>query len=188
VEALRKFVNDGGTLVALNQAAAAFVELLHLPVKNTLVDAKPDQFNCPGALLKVKTGDAPRPALAGLASETTIMFERGPAFEPIPDFQGEVLASYNKDVNPLESGFILHGELLQGKAAALELAFGKGRIFLFGFKPQWRGQSHGTYKMLFSSLYEYEGLPAYPAPMKPKTPEPAAKPAETKPAEPKPAQ
>jgi hypothetical protein len=181
VEALRQFVNEGGTLVALNQAAAAFVELLHLPVKNTLQDAKPDQFNCPGALLKVKMGEAARPVLAGTGSEATVMFERGPAFETITDFQGEVLASYEKDLTPLESGFILHGELLQGKAAALEMAFGKGRIFLFGFKPQWRGQSHGTYKMLFSALYGYEGLPAYPPPVKPKSAEPPAKPAEPKP-------
>jgi hypothetical protein len=169
--------------VALNQAASAFIELLHLPVKNSLQDAKPDQFNCPGALLKVKTGEAARPAMAGSPGETTIMFERGPAFEPLPDFQGEVLASYSKDVNPLESGFILHGELLQGKDAALEVAFGKGRIFLFGFKPQWRGQSHGTYKMLFASLYEYDGLPAYPPPLKPKAADSAVKPAESKPAE-----
>jgi hypothetical protein len=180
VEALREFVQEGGTLVALNQSAAAFVELLHLPVKNTLQDVKPDQFNCPGALLKVKTGDAPRPVLGGSPAETTVMFERGPAFETLTDFQGEVLASYNKDVNPLESGFILHGELLQGKSAALEVAFGKGRIFLFGFKPQWRGQSHGTYKLLFAALYDYEGLPPYPPPQKPPAPKPEPKPAETK--------
>ena len=187
VEALRDFVRDGGTLVALNQAAAAFVELLHLPVKNTLQDAKPDQFNCPGALLKVTMADDFRPVLAGSALETTVMFERGPAFETLPDFKGQVLATYAKDVSALESGYILHPELLQGKAAAVEVSFGKGRVFLFGFKPQWRGQSHGTYKLLFSALYDYENLPAYPTPVKPKAPDkPEGKP--TEPAAPKPAE
>ena len=179
VEALREFVQDGGTLVALNQAAAAFVELFHLPVKNTLQDVKPDQFNCPGALLKVKMAEEFRPVLGGTAAETTVMFERGPAFETQPEFKGLVLASYEKDVSPLESGYVLHPELLQGKAAAVEVAFGKGRVFLFGFKPQWRGQSHGTYKMLFSALYEYEGLPAYPV-VKVKEKVDTAKPVETK--------
>jgi len=31
--------------------------------------------------------------------------------------------------------------------------YGKGRILLYGFSPQWRGQSHGTFKFLFNPLY-----------------------------------
>ena len=88
-----------------------------------------------------------------------VMFERGPAFEPKAAFQGAVLASYPRDRNPLESGYLLHPERIQGKAAAIEVNYGKGRIYLFGFKPQWRAQSHGTYKFVFNVLYDYE-LPA----------------------------
>jgi hypothetical protein len=82
------------------------------------------------------------------------MFERGPAFETKTGFRGTVLASYPKDRNPLESGYLLHPERIQGKAAALEVFYGEGRVYLFGFRPQWRGQSHGTYKFFFNAIYD----------------------------------
>ena len=43
--------------------------------------------------------------------------------------------------------------LIQGKAAALDANYGTGHIILLGFRPQWRGQSHGTYKFFFNALY-----------------------------------
>ncbi|HSZ17412.1 MAG TPA: hypothetical protein VK764_09955, partial [Terracidiphilus sp.] len=80
---------------------------------------------------------------------------------------------------PLESGLLLHPEAIEGKAAAMELAYGKGRIVLFGFKPQFRGQSHATYKYLFNELYVFDhpSLPADPvtAPAKAESSAPAAK-------------
>ncbi len=83
------------------------------------------------------------------------MFSRGPVFEPKRGFKGNILASYAPSGNPLRSGVLLHPEAIQGKAAALEVEYGKGRIFLYGFRPQFRAQSHGTYKMLFNTLYVY---------------------------------
>src|SRR4029453_17780257 len=87
-----------------------------------------------------------------------VMFERGPAFEPKSGFQGALLATYPRDRNPLASGYILHPERIQGKAAALEVFYGSGRVYLFGFRPQWRGQSHGTYKLIFNAIYDSPSL------------------------------
>ena len=86
------------------------------------------------------------------------MFERGPAFDTTDGFRGRILAMYPKNQNPLMSGYLLHPDKIQGKAAALEVQFGNGRVYLFGFRPQWRGQSHGTYKFIFNALYESQGL------------------------------
>ncbi len=156
---LRAFVRKGGTLVAFNQSAAAIIPLFSLPVKNVLDGVKSDKFFCSGALLRVNTESRDRPALYGLPSELAVMFERGPAFDTLPGFKGAVLARYPTESNPLESGLLLHPEAIEGKIAALELSYGEGRIFLYGFKPQWRAQSHGTYKFFFNALYKFDDPP-----------------------------
>jgi hypothetical protein len=158
VEALRVFVSDGGTLIAFNNASLMAIDQLHLPVVNILAGLTNDQFYCSGSLLRVELGDATHPALWGMPHDPIVMFERGPAFEPKSGFRGVILASYPKDSTPLESGYLLHPERIQGKAAAAEVFLGTGRIYLFGFKPQWRGQSHGAYKLIFNAIYDSPGL------------------------------
>jgi hypothetical protein len=154
VEALRVFVRGGGTLVAFNNASLFAIEALNLPVTNVLAGLKPEEFFCSGSLLRVELAETPHMALGGMQRNPAVMFERGPAFEKKAAFQGVVLATYPKELNPLASGYLLHPEKIQGKAAALEVFEGKGRVYLFGFKPQWRGQSHGTYKLIFNALYD----------------------------------
>jgi hypothetical protein len=182
VEALREFVRRGGTLITFNNASLMAIESLGLPVTNALEGLKNDQFFCSGSLLKVELRDMSHPALWGMPRDPIVMFERGPAFEPKTGFQGVVLASYPKDRNPLASGFLLHPERIQGKAAALEVFYGVGRVYLFGFRPQWRGQSHGTYKLIFNAIYDSPSL-AKPSslqkPSEPKSTAPASAQLET---------
>jgi hypothetical protein len=156
---LREFVRAGGTLVAFNQAASSLIPLMSLPVRNVLQGLSNEKFYCAGSLLRVETEHPDMPINYGVPASPVVMFERGPAFETLPGFKGAVLAKYAKETDPLESGMILHSELLHDKYAALELAYGRGRILLYGFKPQHRGQSHGTYRYLFNALYQYENPP-----------------------------
>lgn len=156
---LREFVRNGGTLIAFNRTAASLIPVMSLPVKNVLEGLKSDKFFCSGALLRVNTERSDLPANYGLPDAPVVMFQRGPAFDTLPGFHGAVLAKYATQTNPLESGLLLHPEAIQGKDAALELAYGQGRIVLLGFKPQERAQSHGTYKYFFNMLYSYEHPP-----------------------------
>jgi hypothetical protein len=153
---LRAFAREGGTLIALNQTAANIIPLMSLPVRNVLEGATSDKFFCSGALLRVEKENGELPVNYGVPDAPVVMFQRGPAFAPLPGFEGAVLARYAKSTNPLESGLLLHPEAIADKAAAVELVYGKGRVLLFGFKPQFRGQSHGTYRYLFNALYSYE--------------------------------
>jgi zinc carboxypeptidase len=172
IEGLREFVSNGGTLITMNGSSQFVIDKLNLPVTNVLAGLKDDQFFCFGSLLKVELTDATHPVVMGLASEPIVVFERGPAFETKAAFKGKVLAKYPKDRNPLMSGYILHPERIQDKAAALDVAYGKGRVVLLGFKPQWRAQSHGAYKFLFNALYYSSAMaPAETTSSRPASPE-----------------
>jgi hypothetical protein len=174
VAALREFVQAGGVLITFNNASLFAIEDLGLPVKNVLAGLKDEEFFCSGALLRVELQDMSDSAVWGLPHDPIVMFERGPVFEAKEGFRGRVLAAYPNEQSPLMSGYLLHPEKIQGKAAAMEVQYGKGRIFLMGFRPQWRAQSHGTYKFIFNAIYESQGL-SKPAPA---TPTPATKSAE----------
>jgi hypothetical protein len=176
LENLREFTREGGTLIALNKTAASLIPLMSLPVQNVIEGAKSDKFFCSGALLRLETEHADLPVNFGVSASPVVMFQNGPAFQPLPGFHGAVLARYPKETDPLESGLLLHPEAIEGKAAALELAYGRGHIVLFGFKPQFRGQSHATYKYLFNELYAYDhpALPTEPAATPAKAEIPAA--------------
>jgi len=156
---LREFARDGGTLIALNKTGDSIIPLMSLPVENVIKGAKSDKFFCSGALLRVNTEHGDLPVNYGVSDSPVVMFQNGPAFQPLPGFHGAVLARYPKKTNPLESGLLLHPEAIEGKAAAVELVYGRGRIVLFGFKPQFRGQSHATYKYLFNELYMFDHPP-----------------------------
>jgi hypothetical protein len=158
VDALRTFVRGGGTLIAFNNASLMAIGGLGLPVQNVLDGLNDDQFYCSGSLLRVELRDMSHPAAWGMPREPIVMFERGPAFEAKSGFRGVILAAYSKERNPLASGYLLHPERIQGKAAAVEVFEGEGRVYLFGFRPQWRGQSHGTYKLVFNAIYDSPSL------------------------------
>ncbi len=176
IDHLREFVREGGTLIAFNRTASTLIPLMSLPVENVIEGAKSDKFFCSGALLRVETEHSERPVNFGVSDSPVVMFQAGPAFQTLTGFHGAVLARYPKQTNPLESGLLLHPEAIEGKIAALELAYGHGRILLFGFKPQFRGQSHATYKYLFNELYSFDHppLPAEAAPAAKPTAETAA--------------
>lgn len=112
-----------------------------------------NQFFCSGSLLRIEVKEPNHPVMAGLPASPAIMFERNPVLDTRPGFRGRILASYVKDRNPLLSGFLLGADRIQGKPAAIDADFGKGHIILLAFRPQWRGQSHGTYKFFFNALY-----------------------------------
>ena len=64
----------------------------------------------------------------------------------------DVIASYAQE-DLLMSGWATGEErYLAGKAAMVSVGLGSGRVVLFGFRPQFRGQPRGTYKLVFNAI------------------------------------
>jgi hypothetical protein len=151
VDAIDAFVRAGGTLVCLNRSTAFAIDQLKLPVRNALQGLGRQEFFGGGSLFNVQV-DPTKPVMAGLTPVTPVFFNSSPAFETLVGFTGTVLARYADTGSPLASGYLLGEQHLQGKAAALEVQHGEGRVILFGFRPQWRGQTFGTFKVIFNAL------------------------------------
>lgn len=151
VSALDAFVRAGGTLVAMSRGATSAIDQLKLPVKNVLNGLTRQQFFAGGSVMRVTT-DPSHPVMAGMPKDADIFVFGSPAFEPAVGFDGAVLASFPAEGSPLRSGYLLGEKYLQGKAAAVEVKHGDGRVILLGFRPQWRGQPFGSFRVLFNSL------------------------------------
>jgi hypothetical protein len=52
----------------------------------------------------------------------------------------------------LLSGWALGGEHVAGAPAILEADVGAGSVVLFGFQPNYRAQTVGTWPLLFNSI------------------------------------
>jgi hypothetical protein len=154
VAGLVAFVRDGGTLIALDASTEFAIEALGLPVRNVLKDRKAEEFFCPGSILEVAV-DQTHPIAAGLGPTADVFFMRSPAFEVEATFAADrpvALAAYTAE-KPLRSGWILGEKLLDRRAAIVDAPSGRGRAILIGFRAQFRGQTYGTFRVLFNALY-----------------------------------
>ncbi len=166
VKALREFVEQGGTLVCLNRASDFAIEQFNLPLRNVVEGLPRTDFYVPGSILRIEL-DTSDPIAKGMPKESIAWFENSPVFEVMKDinFTGggneevrffpphvHVIARYPSDKDPLLSGWLLGADRIKGKAALVEVGLGKGRIILFGFRPQYRGQSLATYPLFFNAI------------------------------------
>jgi hypothetical protein len=151
---LRRFVQEGGTVVALNRASRYAIDALALPVRDALAGLPPREFYGPGSLLELRL-DRDHPMARDMTAPPVAWFEGGPAFELAPGADTSrvhVVAAYPGDGDPLLSGWLLGGTRLRGRGAIVEVRQGRGRVVLFGFRPQYRGQSMATYPLLWGAL------------------------------------
>jgi hypothetical protein len=168
VENLKKFVEAGGTLVFLNRASDFAIEQFNLPIRDLTKGLARKDFYIPGSILRTEL-DTTSPIAKGMPAESIAWFENGPVFEvlssnfSLPTLSQEpakagtqnvrIIARYPTDPSKiLLSGWALGAEKIAGKAALVEVTYGKGKIILFGFRPQYRGQSLATFPLFFNAI------------------------------------
>jgi hypothetical protein len=154
VEALKAFVEKGGTVVTMGEAGAFAIEKFGLPLRNVLANVKSTEFWCPGSTLKVKV-DTSHPLAYGMPSQALAVFLAGSqVYEVVRGDRNErvetIVTFVDREV--LQSGWLIGEAAIAKKAAMVSAQLGDGKVVLIGFRPQHRGQAHGTFKLLFDSL------------------------------------
>ena len=164
IPALQKFLNNGGRIITIGSSANLAYHL-NLPVKNALVEmvagkekALPgEKFYIPGSVMEVDVDNNYAPNW-GMNNKADVYFSASPVFKLAPEAiaQKEVtpLAWY-ASATTLRSGWAFGQAYLQDGVAAFEANVGKGKLYVYGPEITFRGQTHGTYKMLFNQLYKY---------------------------------
>jgi hypothetical protein len=162
--ALRSFVEQGGTLICLDQAGGLALRLFDLPLRDLTREAG-DRFFCPGSIVRVEL-DPTQPLTYGMNPQTAGFFSFSAAYGPAtaarpsgsgssnaarPSGEIEIVARYGRrDV--LLSGYLEGEYVIADQAAIVEAHVGPGRVILFGFPPQHRGQTLATFRLLFNAI------------------------------------
>jgi hypothetical protein len=152
---IKEFVKSGGTLVAINGSCDFVIKAFDLPVINNVSELPTKEFYCPGSTLKVKINNC-NPAAYGMPGEGLILNGNSPAFSIMPNERNQdykVVARYPES-RILQSGWLIGEEKLSRRVAMIDAKHGRGRIVLIGFRPQFRAETHGTYKLLFNVLVD----------------------------------
>jgi hypothetical protein len=149
--AFQAFIRGGGTLVCINSASAFAIQQFKLPVTNSSAGLRSEEFFLRGSLVEALV-DVSHPVMAGMPEKAAIFADGSPVFDPQEGFKGTVLARYAETGSPLLSGYLIGEKYLQGKAAALDVQLESGHVVLLGFRPEWRGQPFGTFRVLFNAV------------------------------------
>ncbi len=153
---LDRFVRDGGTLIAFNAATELPIQFFPLPVRNAI---RPEfGFYSPGSLLRISVDEKnpiafgmPRDAIAFIDAATAFEITLAPEYNK-GDREVRSVAAFAKE-KLLASGWLSGENAAAGKSVLVEARHGKGRVVLFGFRPQFRGQTFGTFKFVLNAVY-----------------------------------
>jgi hypothetical protein len=166
---LKKFMEEGGNIVTIGSSANLAYHL-KLPVKNALTEIGPngqernipsDKYYIPGSLLQVNF-DSTQQATWGMGSKADVYFSNSPVFNLAPDAlaQGRIKPlAWFTDEPPLRSGWAWGQVYLKNGVTAFEAQVGKGKLITFGPEITFRGQSQGTFKLLFNELIQTAEVP-----------------------------
>lgn len=162
VPALKAFLEAGGSVITIGSSTNLAYHLA-LPVQSALTERTgegklrnlpDDKFYVPGSVLEAKI-DSTHPLAWGMAARADFYFDRSAAFRLPADALAagiRPVAWFDTD-KPLRSGWAWGQGYLKDAVTVASANVGAGRLHLMGSEIAFRGQTHGTFKLLFNALY-----------------------------------
>jgi hypothetical protein len=167
VPEIRKFVENGGTVLTIG-SSTALGHHLGLPIRDALVEVvngaeRPlprEKYYVPGSILEARI-DNTQPLAYGMPEKAMVFYDESPAFRLRPEAgaKGVKPIAWYESAAPLRSGWAWGQQYLDQAVSIVEASVGKGHVVLFGNEVLWRGQPHGTFKLFFNGIY-YGGATA----------------------------
>jgi hypothetical protein len=162
VPALKEFLQAGGSIITIGSSTNLAYQL-GLPLQSALTERNAegklrslpdDKFYVPGSVLEAKV-DATDPLAWGMPDRTDIYFERSAAFTLAPNAEAAGIKPvvWFDSETPLRSGWAWGQKYLKDSVTVATASVGAGKLHLMGSEVAFRGQTHGTFKLLFNALY-----------------------------------
>jgi hypothetical protein len=167
---LRKFVEEGGTLITTGNASA--VPASFGVVNDIGVGAPGVGFYAPGPIVKAKLLQPLSPIFYGYTEETMpVRWATNTLFTVRPANRQQVLMEFPGGQTSVMSGFMKGAEEIRNRPAIINVSQGQGRVLMFATSPIWRWQTLGEYRMLYNAMLNWKSLGG-PTGESPKRPDP----------------
>ncbi|HQR32703.1 MAG TPA: M14 family metallopeptidase [Blastocatellia bacterium] len=159
---LKAFLEAGGSILTIGSSTNLGYHL-GLPMTSALVERTSngderalgrDKYYIPGSILQVAV-DNSNPLAYGMPNRVDVFFDNSPVFRLKPEagLKGVKPVAWFDNGAPLRSGWAWGQKYLQDGVTVIDASVGKGRLFMYGPEIAFRGQPHGTFKLLFNGIY-----------------------------------
>ncbi|CAN5747738.1 M14 family metallopeptidase [soil metagenome] len=163
VPQLRRFLERGGSVITIG-SSINLARHLGVPIGDPLVRTIDGQqrslpsaeYFVPGSVLEVRLDDS-LPVTWGLGDRADVMFNNSPVMSIDAGATNVRPIAWFDSAAPLRSGWAWGEHHLEGAVAMAEADIGSGTLYLFGPEVLFRGQPHGTFKLVFNALYANSG-------------------------------
>lgn len=154
--AVRDFVAEGGTFIALRSASTLPIELGL--VRDVYVMDTPEGLFVPGSLVRGEVALPDHPLTYGFEEAPTLHHRFGPYLRVDDEVEEEVVVVRYGEGDIGLSGLVQGGSRLAGEPAVLRVPSGAGRWVLFGFNPLNRHQNYMNFAFVWNALLNWNDL------------------------------
>jgi hypothetical protein len=166
VDAVAKFLDAAGTLIALGNAVRFATELGFARTVDASASTSRD-FYAPRPLVNAEVLRLDHPVFYGYADRIMpIKYQNGPLLTVGTPDQSGVVARYVGGDAAVLSGLMKGADEIRQRPMVVDVAggyTGKGRVMLFANNPIYRWQNHGEFNMVFNALMNWNDSGAPPS-------------------------